>query len=80
MIAPHVAAGTSKAKLMLRTRTKNTFPLLEGAVLAAAEGDGATASQMKGWGFNLAAFPRETLYQLQDGVTAELHTREGHAL
>lgn len=35
---------------------------------------------MKGWGLNLVAFPRETLYQLQDGITGKLRSREGHAL
>lgn len=51
--------------------------LPEGAILASTEGDGAT---MKGWGLNFSAIPRETLYQLQDGVTIELSTREGRAL
>ena len=35
---------------------------------------------MRGWGLNLATIPRETLYQLQDGVTTELRAREGHTL
>jgi len=29
---------------------------------------------------NLATVPRETLYQLQDGVTVGLRAREGHTL
>lgn len=59
---------------MLRARTTNTFVLPEGTILAAAEGD------MRGWGLNLVALPKETLYQLQDGVTVELCAREGRAL
>lgn len=35
---------------------------------------------MKSWELNLATLPRETLYQLQDGVTTELHAKEGCAL
>ena len=52
----------------------NTLMLPLGIVLAKEKGD------MKSWGLNLATFPREILYQLQDGVTAELHAREGHTL
>ena len=63
-MAPHFAAGTSEAKMMLRAGTTITFVLPEGTVLAATEGDGATTSQMKGWGLILAALPKEILYQL----------------
>jgi len=79
-MAPHIVAGTFEADPMLHTCTTNTFVLLEGVVLVAVEGDGATANQMKGWGLNLAMLPREILYLLQDGVTAELCAREGNTL
>lgn len=62
MMTRHVAVGTSEAKQMLRARTMNTLVLPEGAVLAVAKGNKATTSQTKGWGLNLAALPRETLY------------------
>jgi len=77
MMMPHVLAGTSKAKQILCTHTANTLVLPEGAVLATVEGDKATTSPIKCCRLNLDAHPRETLYQLQDGVTAELHSREG---
>jgi len=48
--------------------------LLASVVLAEAKGN------MKSWELNLATLPRETLYQLQDGVTTELHAKEGCAL
>lgn len=52
----------------------NTLVFLAGVTLAEVEGD------MWSWELNLTTLPRETLYQLQDGVTAELCAREGHAL
>lgn len=64
---------------MLCARTTNTFVLPEGALSITNEVGRAEMSTMKGLGLNLAALPRETLYQLQVGVT-ELHAREGHAL
>lgn len=60
----HLVVGTFEAEQMLCAHTMNTFVLPEGIVLAAAEGDKATTSTMKGLGLNLAALPRETLYQL----------------
>lgn len=74
MMTPHLAEDASKAEQMLRAHTMNTLLLPEGVVLAETKGD------MRGWGLNLATLPRETLYQLQDRVTAKLRTREGRAL
>lgn len=59
---------------MVRTNTMNTLVLPTGAVLVEVEGD------LRSWGLNLAALPRETLHQLQDGVTIEVHAQEGYAL
>lgn len=59
---------------MVRAHTKNNLVLLAGAILAEDKGD------MWVWGLNLSILPKETLYQLQDGVTVQLHAREGHAL
>ena len=73
-MTPHLVEGGSEAEQMLRAHTTKTLVLPEGTILVEAEGD------MRGWGLNLTTLPRETLYQLQDGVTAELRTREGHAL
>jgi len=70
----HLAEGASEAEQMLCGCKMNTLGLLEGVILAKAEGD------MIGWGLNLVSLPRETLYQLQDGVNSELRAREGHAL
>lgn len=57
----------------------NPFVLTEGALAVASEGDQAMMSSMKGGGLNLAALPREILYQLQDGVIVELRAQEGRA-
>lgn len=62
--------GTAAAEKMVA----NTLAFLAGTVLAEVEGD------VRSWGLNLAALGRETLYQLQDGVTTELRAREGRAL
>lgn len=59
---------------MLRACTMNTLVLPKDTVLEEAEGD------MRGWGLNLDSLPRETLYQLQDGITVELWAKEGCAL
>lgn len=80
MMTPHIAVGTSETKQMLRAHIANTLVLRKGTVLAVVKGDQATKSQVKGWGLNLAALPREIICQLQDGVTAELHTKKGRAL
>ena len=37
-------------------------------------------SRLTGVEINMAMFPRETLYVLKDGVTAELRAKEGRAL
>jgi len=68
---PNLADDITTAEHMVCTHTMNTLELPTGAVLAEAKGD------MRSWRLNLASLPRETLYQLQDGVTAELHAREG---
>ena len=59
---------------MLRARTMNTLVLPNGAVLAAVEGD------IRGWALNLAALPRETIHQLQEGVTTDICAKEGRIL
>lgn len=74
MMTSHLAEGAFEAKQILCAHTTKTSVLTEGVVLVEAEGN------MKDWGLNLAALLRETLYQLQDGVTAELCVREGRAL
>lgn len=56
MMTLHLVEGASKAEQMLHTHIVNTSLLLEGVVLAEAEGD--TRCQ----GLNLAGLPRETLY------------------
>jgi len=58
----------------------NTIVLLDGALVAENEADRPMVCRLKGIRINVAALPRETLYMLQNGVTAELRTREGHAL
>jgi len=55
---PHLVEDTSATEWMVHTQTTNTLVLLVGVVLAEVEGD------MRGWGLNLVALPREILYQL----------------
>jgi len=58
----------------------NTVALSEGALTVANMEDRVTVGRLKGLGLNLATLPPEILYQPQDGVTKELHAREGHAV
>lgn len=70
---PSLPNDTSAVKQMVCASIMNTF-VLPGAIVAEVEGD------IRGWGMNLLTLPRETLYQLQDGVITELHVREGRTL
>lgn len=54
------------------------FP--EGTLAVESKVDRAAMSSMKGIDLNLVALLFETLYQLKDGVIAELRTREGHVI
>lgn len=54
---------------MVHTNTMNTLVFPAGTVLVELEGN------VRSWGLNLATLHRETSYQLQDGVTTELHAR-----
>lgn len=63
---------------MLDMRMANTIVLTQGELVVANETDRAAVNKIKGFGLNLAALLRETLYQLQDGITVELHANEGH--
>ena len=58
----------------------NTIMLSEGALKAENEDDRAAVRRIKGLGLNLAALLRDTLYQLQAGITTELYAREGRAI
>lgn len=55
----------------------NTVVLPEGALTIEKEDDRAIVGKIKRLGLNLASLPRDTLYQLQNGITIELHAREG---
>ncbi len=59
--------------------TKN-FMFPKGALVVANEVDRAIMGGIKDLSLNLAALPLEAMYQLQDGVIAELRAREGHVL
>lgn len=79
-IATYSAASTSTAKQLLRTKMANTIVLPEGVLAAETETDKAAVGRITGLGLNLAALPRDTLYQLQDGITVELRAREGRTI
>jgi len=61
-------------------RMANTIVLPEGALVLADAMDRMMVSMMKGLGLNLVALPRKILYQLQYGITTEMHTRESYAI
>lgn len=75
-MSTHVAAGTSTAKYMLCIRMASIIVLLDGALVSIDVMDQMRVSMMKGLGLNLISLPWETLYQLQDGITAKLCIRE----
>ena len=72
----NLAVETATAEEMLHAHTTNAIVLPEGALVIANEADRPTL----GIGISMVALPRETLYILQDGVTAELQAREGRTL
>jgi len=65
---------------LLRAKMANTIVLLEGVLTTHNEDDRSAVSRIKGMGLNLVALPRDTLYQLQDGIIVEIYTKEGHAI
>ena len=58
----------------------NTIVLQEGTLVTSNKADRPLVSNLKGLEVNLVALLHETLYVLQDGITAELQARESHAL
>ena len=75
-LSTHVAAGMLVEEQMLRAKMANMIVLPDGALVLENTMDLVMLNTMKGIGLNLVAVPRDTLYQLQDGITAELRTRE----
>jgi len=80
MVAIYGATCTLATEQLLRAKMANTIALLEGALRVDNTEERATIGRLKGLGLSLAALPREILYQLQDGVTTELHAREGRTV
>jgi len=79
-VATYGETGTSAAEQLLRAKMANTIVLPEGVLTVENKDDRATVSRIKGFGLNLVALLRDTLYQLQDGITIELWAREGHVM
>ena len=71
-IATYSTIGTSAVEQLLRANMANTAVLPEGALTTEKEDDRATVGRIMGLGLNLVALPRDTLYQLQYGITTEL--------
>ena len=65
---------------MLHAQMANTIVLPKGALVTSNEASKFSISMRNGLGVNLVALLRETLHLLQDGITAELRTKESHAL
>lgn len=72
--------GTLATKQLLRAKMANTIVLPEGALTMDNMKGRAAIGRLKGLGINLAALPREILYQLYDGVTREIYAQEGCAV
>jgi len=75
-LSTNLAVGTTIVEQMLCARTTNTIMLPEWALVITNEADRPTISALKGIRINMATLPWETLYILQDGITAELWARE----
>lgn len=79
-LSTSLAIGVAAVEEILHAHTTNTIVLLEWALVIANEADKPMVGVLKGIGINMATFPWETLYVLQDGITTELRARESHAL
>ena len=75
-LSTSLAFGSMTTKKMLHKQMKNTIVLSEGALVTSNEADRPTISALKGLSLSMATLLRETLYFLQDGIIAELGTRE----
>jgi len=65
---------------MLHVWIMSTIVLSEGALVISNEADKPLVSTLKGLSVNLVSLPRDILYVLQNGITAELRARESRAL
>lgn len=79
-MSTNLTLGTTVTEEMLCAHMTNTIVLLEGALMTKNEADRPMISGLKGIRINMVALPQDTLYVLQDAVTAELRAREGRAL
>lgn len=65
---------------LLQAKMANTITLPTGALTGDNAAARAMVGRLRGLGLNLAALPRERLYQLQDCTMTELRAREGRAV
>lgn len=79
-VTAYGATGTPTTEQLLWAKMDNIIALPEGALTVDSTEDRATVGQIKVFGLNLTALPRDTLYQLEDEATAELCAREGRAV
>ena len=79
-IATYGTVGTSTMEQLLCTKMANNIVLLKGVLTEKKDDDRATVSRIEGMGLKLATLLWDTFHQLQDGITEELHAREGCAL
>lgn len=80
MLSTSLAIGMLEVTDMLHMRVSSVIVLPDGALAIENEADKSTVSAFKGVGLNLAAFLREALHLLQDGVIAELRAHEHRTL
>ena len=79
-VSTNLAVSTLAVEEMLHARVTNTIIMLDGALITEKEADRPMVNSLKGVGLNMVTLPWETLYFLQDGVTAELRARESRAI
>lgn len=80
IVLTSLTVDTSSTEEMLCTRMTKKIVLLDGALVTENEVDRTMVSSLKFIGLNMDVLPRETLYILYDGVTAELCPRESRTL
>jgi len=70
-LSTNLAVGTTTSEEILCNHTTNTIVPPKGVLDTENEANGPLVSVLKGVGISMPMLPWETLYMLQDGVTAD---------
>jgi len=79
-LSTNLTVGSMTIEQMLRVRMTNKIVLLKGALMTSNEAEKPLVSMLKSLCVNIATLPHDTLYVLQDWITAELRARESRVL